>query len=189
VNRKDTESRSTAKPQPNCAKRLECVELAPAFHLPHALRKRQQVGRTPYASRHAMPGHFPVLRSSAERQGRNRMEDCQNHRRTELCGTITRWGRRVMAPGLHPMQGHDLVGRVPLPGRDWPGHAEDCWYESPEYDSVGLWRWHKDSSQLAIKSFYGRAEAYFSLRSSASSAFLRSSSFQGFSILTSNRID
>ena len=61
--------------------------------------------------------------------------------------------------------------------------------ESPEYDSVGLWRWHKDSSQLAIKSFYGRAEAYFSLRSSASSAFLRSSSFQGFSILTSNRID
>src|ERR1017187_3802549 len=40
-----------AKPQPNCAKRLECVELAPAFGLPHALRQRQQAGRTPNASR------------------------------------------------------------------------------------------------------------------------------------------
>jgi hypothetical protein len=39
------------KPQPNCAKRLECVELAPAFKPPHALRQRQQAGRTPNASR------------------------------------------------------------------------------------------------------------------------------------------
>jgi len=38
-------------PQPNCAKRLECVELAPAFDPPHALRQRQQAGRTPNASR------------------------------------------------------------------------------------------------------------------------------------------
>jgi PAS domain-containing protein len=35
---------STAKPQPNCAKRLECVELAPAFEPPRALRQRQQAG-------------------------------------------------------------------------------------------------------------------------------------------------
>ena len=38
-------------PQPNCAKRLECVELAPAFRPPRALRQRQQAGRTPCASR------------------------------------------------------------------------------------------------------------------------------------------
>jgi hypothetical protein len=40
-----------AKTQPNCAKRLECGELAPAFELPRALRQRQQAGRTPNASR------------------------------------------------------------------------------------------------------------------------------------------
>src|ERR1035441_4151679 len=38
-------------PRPSCAKRLECVELAPAFEPPHALQKRQQAGRTPSASR------------------------------------------------------------------------------------------------------------------------------------------
>jgi len=43
--------RSATKPQPNCAKRLECVELAPAFRSPPAIRQRQQAGRTPYASR------------------------------------------------------------------------------------------------------------------------------------------
>jgi PAS domain-containing protein len=42
---------STAKPQPNGAKRLECVELAPAFEPPRALRQRQEAGRTPNASR------------------------------------------------------------------------------------------------------------------------------------------
>ena len=33
------------------AKRLECVELAPAFPPPPSLRQRQQAGRTPNASR------------------------------------------------------------------------------------------------------------------------------------------
>src|ERR1017187_8272118 len=33
------------------AKRLECVELAPAFRPPYALRQRQQAGLTPNASR------------------------------------------------------------------------------------------------------------------------------------------
>src|SRR5260370_10291760 len=40
-----------AKLQPNRAKRMECVELAPAFEPPTPVRKRQQAGRTPYASR------------------------------------------------------------------------------------------------------------------------------------------
>ena len=41
----------TAMPPPNCAKRLECGELAPAFEPPHALRQRQQAGRSANASR------------------------------------------------------------------------------------------------------------------------------------------
>src|ERR1035438_6354618 len=45
------ESRRAAKLQPDCAKRLECVELAPAFEPSHALRQRQQAGRAPNASR------------------------------------------------------------------------------------------------------------------------------------------
>jgi hypothetical protein len=43
--------RSAEKPQPSCAKRLECAELAPAFRPPPTMRQRQQAGRTPYASR------------------------------------------------------------------------------------------------------------------------------------------
>jgi hypothetical protein len=42
----DQRRRKDAKPQPNCAKRLECAELAPAFEPPHALRQRQQAGRS-----------------------------------------------------------------------------------------------------------------------------------------------
>src|ERR1035437_5327638 len=41
------EGRSVAQPQPDCAKRLECVELAPAFEPPPALRQRQQAA-APY---------------------------------------------------------------------------------------------------------------------------------------------
>src|ERR1039458_10051553 len=48
---KNTDRYSATKPQPNCAKRLECAELAPAFEPSEALRKRQQAGRTPNASR------------------------------------------------------------------------------------------------------------------------------------------
>src|ERR1035441_9997878 len=36
------------------AKRLECVELAPAFRPPYALPQRQQAGRTPNASRSSL---------------------------------------------------------------------------------------------------------------------------------------
>ena len=54
--------RSAGRPQPNRAKRMECVELppsavllrrtgAPAFRWPNPTRQRQQAGRTPYASR------------------------------------------------------------------------------------------------------------------------------------------
>ena len=43
--------RSATEPQPNRAKRLECVVLGPALHSPHPSRQRQQAGRTPNASR------------------------------------------------------------------------------------------------------------------------------------------
>src|ERR1035438_5486592 len=46
----NTDRHSATKPQPNCAKRLECAELAPAFEPPETLRKRPQAGRTPDAS-------------------------------------------------------------------------------------------------------------------------------------------
>ena len=36
---------------PNCAKRLECVELAPAFHMATTIQEREQAPRTPNASR------------------------------------------------------------------------------------------------------------------------------------------
>src|SRR2546427_516947 len=43
------------EPQPNLAKRVECVELAPAFGPSRTIRKRQQAGRTPCASRGSLP--------------------------------------------------------------------------------------------------------------------------------------
>ena len=49
---------SAAKPQPNCAKRLESVQLAGAIARPVTAQKREQAPRTPYASRHSMPGHL-----------------------------------------------------------------------------------------------------------------------------------
>src|SRR6266567_8181193 len=50
--KRNADRRSAAQPQPNLAKRLECVELAPAFRSPDSSQIRQQAERTtPYASR------------------------------------------------------------------------------------------------------------------------------------------
>jgi len=46
------------------AKRLECVELAPAFATPPASRQRQQAGRTPYASRNPTAASWPWMTPS-----------------------------------------------------------------------------------------------------------------------------
>src|SRR5437868_2318520 len=46
---------SGSKPQPNLAKRMEGMELAPAVNAPKSVRQRQQAGRTPCASRGSLP--------------------------------------------------------------------------------------------------------------------------------------
>src|ERR1039457_4402891 len=71
-------------------------------------------------------------------QSRNRMEDRQNHGGTESCGAKPEsW-----------LTDHNRRGRVNLLNMILSCH-----------DSVGLRRWHKDSSQLANNLDYCSAEA------------------------------
>src|ERR1017187_2263685 len=62
---------------------MECVELAPASKPPHALRQRQQAGRTPYASRSSSSTRtFPACEHIGLRQcdvcrGKQARNDCQ----------------------------------------------------------------------------------------------------------------
>ena len=65
------DERSTAEPQTNDAKRLECAELAPAFDPPPATPQRQQAGRTPNASRggpSALPSTASLPLTEKEKQ-------------------------------------------------------------------------------------------------------------------------
>jgi len=55
--------RGAAEPPPNCAKRLECVELAPALRPARVQRKRQQVGRSKRFARQFIPKNPRCLRT------------------------------------------------------------------------------------------------------------------------------
>jgi|ERR1035437_5492021 hypothetical protein len=78
-------------PQPNCTKRLECVELAPAFGPPHALRQRQQAGRTPNAPRGSSSTR---TFAACEDIGVKQCKDAKTQG-FRLLGTFTRWVRNL----------------------------------------------------------------------------------------------